>query len=108
MSSPASRPRAVLFDFFGTLTRAVRRGAGHQVMSRRLGVDPDAFAAALDATFYRRATGEYGSPPEALRRVLGAMGVRADDAAVGDVVAARIEAARVAASLRPDAVAVLA
>src|SRR5690606_22672577 len=34
--------RAVVFDFFGTLTRAVRRGPGHLETARILGCDPAA------------------------------------------------------------------
>ena len=32
--------RAVVFDFFGTLTRSVSRGPQHRVVARILGCDP--------------------------------------------------------------------
>src|SRR2546430_8425093 len=60
--------RAVLFDFFGTLTRAVARGRAHQNIARWLGCDPRAFTAELNQTFLERARGGYRPPPRALRR----------------------------------------
>src|SRR5256885_16186151 len=68
--------RAVLFDFFGTLTRAVARGRAHQNIARWLGCDPRAFTAELNQTFLVRARGGYGPPARALRRVTDAVGAR--------------------------------
>jgi len=42
--------RAVVFDFFGTLTRPVRRGPEHLETARMLGCDPAAMIALLDAS----------------------------------------------------------
>ncbi|MGC9667897.1 HAD family hydrolase [Planosporangium sp. 12N6] len=101
-------PRAVVFDFFGTLTTAVRRGPRHAVIARRLGCDPEAFAAELDRTFYLRAAGRYGDPVDGLRRVAYAAGGRPTLAELRDAVAARVAAVRADTTLRPDAVGVLA
>src|SRR5256714_14605924 len=60
--------RAVLFDFFGTLTRAVARGRAHQNIARWLGCDPRAFTAELNQTFLVRARGGPGPPARALPR----------------------------------------
>ena len=101
-------PRAVLFDFFGTLTHAVRRGAGHILVSRWLGVDPDAFAAELDRTFYARAAGGYGAPVHALRRIARGLGANPAAPMLAAAAAARIDALRADTVLRPEAVALLA
>src|SRR2546430_2415664 len=60
--------RAVLFDFFGTLTRAVARGRAHQNIARWLGCDPRAFTAELNQTFLVRARGGYGPAARPPRR----------------------------------------
>jgi putative hydrolase of the HAD superfamily len=98
----------VLFDFFGTLTRANRRGAGHTLVSRWLGVDPDAFAAELDRTFYARAAGGYGQPVHALRRIARRLGADPDDGILAVAAAARVYALRADTVLRPEAVPLLA
>src|SRR3954467_4200844 len=68
--------RAVLFDFFGTLTRAVARGHAHQNIARWLGCDPRAFTAELHETFLERARGGDGPPARALRRAPDAVAAR--------------------------------
>jgi putative hydrolase of the HAD superfamily len=100
-------PRAVVFDFFGTLTTAVRRGPRHAVIARQLGCEPDAFFAELDRTFYLRAAGGYGQPIDALRRVAYAAGGRPTLAELAYAVASRVDAVRADTVLRPDAVSVL-
>jgi len=102
------RPRAVLFDFFGTLTHAVRRGPAHAGIARALGVDPGDFAALLDVTFYPRASGALGPPGETLRRLLAMLGRPPDDAALSAALTARVAAVRTDTVLRADAVPVLA
>jgi putative hydrolase of the HAD superfamily len=100
--------RAVLFDFFGTLTYAVRRGATHAHIANWLGCEPAAFAAALDKSFMDRATGAYGSPAEALRRVAGAAGSRPSANRIRAALSARYAAVRADTRLREEAVPVLA
>ncbi|WP_205862337.1 HAD family hydrolase [Planosporangium thailandense] len=99
--------RAVVFDFFGTLTAAVRRGPRHAEIARQLGCDPDAFVAELDRTFYLRAAGGYGSELDGLRRVAYAAGGRPTLGQLTEAVAARIEAVYADTVLRPEAVPVL-
>ncbi len=82
--------RAVLFDFFGTLTQAVSRGPGHADLARRLGCDPDRFAVALDHSFAVRARGGLGDPAQALRAVARSAGADPTDATARRVARDRI------------------
>jgi putative hydrolase of the HAD superfamily len=99
--------RAVLFDFFGTLTRAVTRGRAHQNIARWLGCDPRAFTAELNHTFLDRARGHYGPPARALRRVTDAVGARPSRSQLALAQPLRVEAVRADTQLREDAVPVL-
>jgi putative hydrolase of the HAD superfamily len=107
MYATSPRPRAVLFDFFGTLTRAVQRGPFHSRIAHRLGVDPDRFASVLNRTFYARACGGYGSPRDGLRRLLAPLGVYPGEELLAETVVARVAAVRDDTVLRPEAVPVL-
>jgi putative hydrolase of the HAD superfamily len=100
--------RAVLFDFFGTLTTAVHRGPAHANIARWLGCDPAAFAAELDRSFRVRARGGYGPPADALRRVTRGAGGRPSERRIAVALSARSAAVRADTRLRPDAVPVLA
>jgi putative hydrolase of the HAD superfamily len=100
--------RAVLFDFFGTLTTAVHRGPAHANIARWLGCDPAAFAAELDRSFGVRARGGYGPPADALRRVIRGAGGRPSERRLAVALSARSAAVRADTRLRPDAVPVLA
>jgi putative hydrolase of the HAD superfamily len=99
--------RAVLFDFFGTLTMAVRRGPAHANIARWLGCDPVRFAAELDRSFRVRARGGYGPPADALRRVTSRAGGRPSGRRLAVALSARSAAIRADTRLRPDAVPVL-
>ena len=70
--------RAVVFDFFGTLTRSVRRGPHHRVVARILGCDPDIMVEILDGSFYPRASGRLGTAQEQLRWVAEKAGAHPD------------------------------
>jgi putative hydrolase of the HAD superfamily len=107
MYAARPRPRAVLFDFFGTLTRAVRRGPRHHTIASVLGCDPDAFFDELDRTFYQRAAGRYGPPIEALRRVAYAAGGRPGRTELSYAAIARVDAVHADTVLRREAVPVL-
>jgi putative hydrolase of the HAD superfamily len=96
--------RAVVFDFFGTLTRAVRRGPQHAAIARALGADPEAMRGVLDRTFRARARGRYGSAEATLRWVIEQAGGRPRAAQVRAGVPARINALRADTRLRADAV----
>ncbi|WP_213454887.1 HAD family hydrolase [Rhizomonospora bruguierae] len=100
--------RAVLLDFFGTLTRAVRRGPDHARIARLLGCEPDRFVAALDASFALRATGHFGSAAAALRHVCALAGARPGADRLRDALASRVAAIRRDTELRPESVPVLA
>ncbi len=101
------RFRAVIFDFFGTLTEAVIRGPAHARIARRLGCDPEAMATALNDSFRARARGDYGSPVAALSRVVSGLTGRPTDEELSRAVADRFDAILADTRLRTDAVPVL-
>lgn len=96
--------RAVLFDFFGTLTQAVQRGPAHAQIARSLGCDPAAFTRVLDRTFYLRSQGRFGSAAATLRWVCAQLGVHPTDEQLRQATLARVTALRADTRLRPDAV----
>ncbi len=98
---------AVIFDFFGTLTTAVRRGRMHDRIARRLGCRPDEFAAVLDATFVDRSVGALGDPVTALARVTERLGSYPTERRLRRAAEARITAVAADTQLRPGAVTVL-
>ncbi|MEV0427950.1 HAD family hydrolase [Micromonospora sp. NPDC050495] len=102
------RYQAVLFDFFGTLTRCVRRGAAHQDTADLLGCPADTLAEVLDRTYYQRASGGLGNAEATLRWVCDQAGVCPSDRAVRAAVASRHRAVRADTRLRDEAVPVLA
>ncbi|SDY05287.1 putative hydrolase of the HAD superfamily [Micromonospora pattaloongensis] len=99
--------RAVLFDFFGTLTRAVTRGPTHVEIARMLGCDPGAVVEVLDRSFHARARGRYGSAEQTLGWIARQAGASPSAEALAAAAAARVEALRADTALRPDAVATL-
>jgi len=99
--------RAVVFDFFGTLTRAVQRGPQHAEIARALGADPDAVRGVLDRTFRARARGRYGSAEATLRWVIEQAGGRPRSSQVRAGVPARVDALKADTRLRADAVSAL-
>jgi putative hydrolase of the HAD superfamily len=100
-------PRAVLFDFFGTLTRAVRQGPAHRRMALRLGCDPEEWLALMAKTFYLRAGGGLGDPTTVLRFLARHLGADPSDRVLRRVRAERIGAVAIDGPLRPQAVPVL-
>ncbi|AEV88714.1 haloacid dehalogenase [Actinoplanes sp. SE50] len=99
--------RAVVFDFFGTLTRSVQRGPQHADIARALGADPEAVLGVLNRTFRARACGRYGSAEATLRWVIEQAGGRPGPAAIRAAMPARVDALRADTRLRPDAVSAL-
>ena len=99
---------AVVFDFFGTLTRSVRRGPQHADIARALGCDPDIVLGVLDRTFRTRARGVFGSAEATLRWVTEQAGGRPQQAQLQAAMPARIDALRADTQLRADAVSTLA
>ncbi|MFF0366991.1 HAD family hydrolase [Micromonospora sp. NPDC005087] len=100
--------QAVLFDFFGTLTRPVQRGAAHLGTAELLGCHTDTLTEVLDRTYYERAAGRLGNAEATLRWVCAQAGVHPSDHAVRAAVASRHRAVRADTRLRADAVPVLA
>jgi putative hydrolase of the HAD superfamily len=100
--------RAVLFDFFGTLTQAAPRGDGHAEVARILGCPLPELNAVLNASFYRRSRGDYGDALATLRWVAGQLGLRPSGGTLRAAYRARVAALRADIRLRPDAYAVLA
>ncbi|MFI7541223.1 HAD family hydrolase [Actinoplanes sp. NPDC049599] len=99
--------QAVVFDFFGTLTRSVRRGPQHADIARALGCDPDTVLSVLDRTFQDRARGRLGSAEATLRWVTEQAGGRPRTAQLQAAVPARVDALKADTRLRADAESVL-
>jgi putative hydrolase of the HAD superfamily len=99
--------RAVIFDFFGTLTRSVQRGPQHAAIARTLGCDPEVVRGVLDRTFHSRARGTYGSAEATLRWVTEQAGGRPQPSQLRAAVPARVDALRADTRLRADAVSAL-
>jgi putative hydrolase of the HAD superfamily len=99
--------RAVLFDFFGTLTRSVQRGPQHAAIARTLGCDPQVVRGVLDRTFHSRARGTFGSAEATLRWVTEQAGGHPKPSQLRAAVPARINALRADTRLRGDAVSAL-
>jgi putative hydrolase of the HAD superfamily len=97
----------VVFDFFGTLTRSVKRGPQHADIARRLGCDPEVVRGVLDRTFHSRARGTFGSAEATLRFVTEQAGGRPRRAQLEEAVPARVNALKADTKLRPDAVSAL-
>ncbi|WP_262286977.1 HAD family hydrolase [Micromonospora sp. MA102] len=102
------RYQAVLFDFFGTLTRCVQRGSAHRTIAELLGCSADTLVEVLDRSYYQRASGRFGNAEATLRWVCEQAGVDPSDEAVRAAVASRHRAVRADTRLRAEAVPVLA
>ncbi|QSB13287.1 HAD family hydrolase [Natronosporangium hydrolyticum] len=103
-----TRYRAVLFDFFGTLSHAVTRGPWHDLAARHLGCDPTALLDMLDRTFSVRATGAFGDAESTLRWVCDLLDLHPPAARIQAAVRAKEAAVHADTRLRPDAVDTLA
>ncbi|MEV0454366.1 HAD family hydrolase [Catellatospora methionotrophica] len=97
-------PRAILFDFYGTLTSACTRGPAHELAPRLLGCEPAAYFAVLNTSFYPRCRGAYGDALDTMRWVAAELGVRVTPARLRAAQAARLMAVRADTRLRPEAV----
>ncbi|GAA1032514.1 hypothetical protein GCM10009557_31260 [Virgisporangium ochraceum] len=100
--------RAVVFDYFGTLSRAVRQGPAHARMARSLGCEPESWLDLMSRTFYLRATGRLGNPLDVLYGLARILGSRPSAQTLRSVRAERIATIGADGPLRPDAVPVLA
>lgn len=95
---------AVVFDFYGTLTQAIRRGVAHDAIARALGCDPLALRAILDLTFRARARGELGAGVLMLRELARRLGRQPTTEQLERAEWLRQVAIRTSIRLRPDAV----
>lgn len=100
--------KAVVFDFFGTLTNAVRQGPAHARMARRLGCEPESWLDLMRRTFYMRASGRLGDPVDILQGLANVLGARPSRSVVRAVRVERVAVVGADGPLRPDAVRVLA
>lgn len=102
--------RAVVFDFYGTLT-VTRTPAGSRAARAEqaaiLGVDPDRFDAELGATVDERFTGAGGDVAGSLRWVCERLGHVPDAPSVQHAAVRRLELERAFGEPRPEAVDVL-
>ncbi|MCL7457462.1 HAD family hydrolase [Micromonospora echinofusca] len=96
--------QAVLFDFFGTLTCSVQRGAAHRSTAELLGCAPRTLVDVLDRTYYERACGRLGDAEATLRWVCEQVGVHPSEDAVRSAVASHHRAVRADTRLRDEAV----
>ncbi|RKR88725.1 putative hydrolase of the HAD superfamily [Micromonospora pisi] len=96
--------RAVLFDFFNTLTRPANRGRRHTLVADQLGCTTRELLDVLDQSFYLRASGVLGNAEETLRWVCERIGVRPSDTRIQAALTARLDAVRADTRLRPEAV----
>lgn len=96
--------QAVVFDFFGTLTRAMKRGPAHDEVAQTLGCEPTAFTDMLDRTYQDRASGRYGDAGTGLYRIARHLGRSPQPAQVAQAVSLFSGALRDGIRLRPDAV----
>jgi putative hydrolase of the HAD superfamily len=97
-------PRAVLLDFYGTLTTACTRGPGHARAAQLLGCSPADYFALLDTSFYPRCQGRYGDALHTMRWIADQLGADPTDARLRAAQAARLIALRADTRLRPEAV----
>jgi len=102
--------RAVVFDFFGTLTDPAAealRGPSFGVTAAALGVPADDFRAAMSGTFPQRIVGAFGDTRATLREVAGLCGADPSPAQLDAAAAAHHEGAVAVRRPRPGALAVL-
>lgn len=103
--------RAVVFDFFGTLTDPGRERSRRDVYdatAATLGVTPDRFWQEVSSTFTQRATGVFGDTRSTLRTIAQRCGARPSEDQLAHAVTAHHEGARLLHSPRPGALATLA
>jgi putative hydrolase of the HAD superfamily len=99
--------RAVIFDYFGTLTTSTPAGVWEQLTERSaapLGIPPDQWRRVLRDSLPERATGKLGGLQETIRVLAARCGAHPSPAALAAAVAARRDGQwPLIAALRPDA-----
>ncbi|GGM43331.1 HAD family hydrolase [Dactylosporangium sucinum] len=107
-AAPRRNVRAVIFDFFGTLTLVTSPGPGHDLVAAQLRCDPGRLAAELDRTSRERAVGPCRDVYRMLARSAANLGLEPTPEQLGAAAAARLRAVRADIRFRDDAVTVLA
>lgn len=103
--------RAVVFDFFGTLTDPSREGSRrdvYDITAATLGLSPDRFWNEVTRTFTQRATGVFGDTRSTLRTVAQRCGAHPSEDQLTQAVTAHHDGARLLHAPRTGALAVLA
>lgn len=102
--------KAVIFDFFGTLTISVpakERIAAVGQIAAAIGAPDDEFRSAWWGSWPQRSIGGLGDFSAALRQVAGGLGVQVSDAQVAEAIAVRQANERRFMVLRSDALSTL-
>lgn len=99
--------QAVIFDFFGTLTSAFRRGPGHARVARALGCDPQAYSELLTRSYRQRVRGAYGGLTTTLQWLARELGRDPSPEQLEEAAWLRLAAIREDIELREDALTVL-
>ncbi|SHJ90872.1 putative hydrolase of the HAD superfamily [Pseudonocardia thermophila] len=105
-----ARFRAIVFDFYGTLTpgrTGAQQLAARAAQAAALGIDPHVFDAELTATVDERFRGAGGSIEGSLAWLARRLGVEPEPAALREAARVRLSAERRFGQPRPEAVAVL-
>jgi putative hydrolase of the HAD superfamily len=100
--------RAVLFDFFGTLTHAYRRGPGHTQLAEVINCDPAEYLALLERSYPQRVRGEYGDLVSTMLWVADQLGATLSPDQLDRAVRTRMDATRHSIRLRAEAMPILA
>jgi putative hydrolase of the HAD superfamily len=103
--------KAVVFDFFGTLTDPSAesgRLASFTATAAALGVPAEAFRTAMASTFRERATGAFGDTRSTLRTMALRCGVTPKPAALDEATAVQLAGAATVRTPRPGVLPVLA
>jgi putative hydrolase of the HAD superfamily len=101
---------AVVFDFYGTLTRLGRNEVWNDhaaQLAALLGVSTDALMQALDQSYPERFTGALGGLRETLAALAGRLGVQLSSEQLDEAVALRRSVQETMFTLRPEAVPVI-
>jgi putative hydrolase of the HAD superfamily len=101
---------AVVIDFFGTLTESASDEVWFQAAAASaapLGLPPERWRQALDASFAERATGALGDLPDTFRELARRCGTEPSDAALAESCEARVKAQNGLFAFRHDALVAL-
>ncbi|BEL11323.1 HAD-IA family hydrolase [Actinoplanes sichuanensis] len=102
--------RAIVFDFFGTLTdpsAELLRKETLQTTAVALGVDPERFWTAMASSFPERVTGAYGGTRDTLRTIARRCGADPDEERLDQAVTTHHAGAERVRTPRPEGLAVL-